>query len=279
MLIFKQLIAVQYYKTVPIVSKMGASKIYFRTCYLKTHRVPSCWVCRAMKSVKWQLMVLSMVMTNVSYALNNGPNSAETLADQLIQLADKNQFTIQGIEKTKTIEFKPVSGDVESKIKQLLSSFNYLLIRTDHGQLERLIILQIKPEGPKRIIVSTQKNGSQHIVNASIKGIAVDWLDVELLVDTGADRIVLPSSLINSLGYVEEQLENQKMQTVNGLVEAKIGQLEAIEIGNEIIPDVGVAFVLDDLLGDIMILGMNVLSRYRMTIDDALQQITLIKEK
>lgn len=224
-------------------------------------------------------MVLLMVMANVSYALNNGPNSAETLADQLIQLADKNQFTIQGIEKTKTIEFKPVSGDVESKIKQLLSSFNYLLIRTDHGQLERLIILQIKPEGPKRIIVSTQKNGSQHIVNASIKGIAVDWLDVELLVDTGADRIVLPSSLMNSLGYVEEQLENQKMQTVNGLVEAKIGQLEAIEIGNEIIPDVGVAFVLDDLLGDIMILGMNVLSRYRMTIDDASQQITLIKEK
>ncbi|MGR9101336.1 MAG: retroviral-like aspartic protease family protein, partial [Gammaproteobacteria bacterium] len=65
------------------------------------------------------------------------------------------------------------------------------------------------------------------------------------------------------------------LQTVNGITDAKTAQLEAIEIGNRIIADVGVAFVKDELLGKIMLLGMNVLGRYRLTIDDKLNQITL----
>lgn len=220
-----------------------------------------------------------MLFSNPCSALNSKADPPQNLSEQLSNLATANNFTIRGIEKTKSFDARQIRGDVESRIDQLLSNFNYLLIRTEQGQPDQLIILNRKPTGPKPIILSTRKQGSQHIVRASIRGLSNSWRTVDLLVDTGADRVVLPSSMMDSLGYIDEALETAKLQTVNGILEAKTGHLEAIELGNEIIDDIAVAFVKDELLGDIMLLGMNVLSRYRVTVHQSLNQITLIRER
>ncbi len=230
-----------------------------------------------MNTGKFSIMILIFLVSNVLLALDDGSESPENLAYQLLELAEDQDFAIQGIEKTDLYDFKRVSGGAESQIQQLLSEFNYVMVRNDHGKLERLIILDEKSIGPKQIVVSTQKRGQQHILSASIKGISDEWLNIDFLVDTGAERIVLPFSMMESLGYDAEKLKNIKLQTANGIVEAKNGRLEAIEIGNEIIRDVGVAFVEDDLLGENKLLGMNVLGRFRFTIDPVLQEITFKK--
>ena len=75
-----------------------------------------------------------------------------------------------------------------------------------------------------------------------------------------------------------DQLEIVKLQTVNGTLEAQIGKLKAITLNNQIINDVDIAFVDDDLLGNVMLLGMNVLSQYRVILDHESNQITLIEK-
>jgi clan AA aspartic protease (TIGR02281 family) len=99
-----------------------------------------------------------------------------------------------------------------------------------------------------------------------------------MLIDTGADLVVLPESMIAPLGLSESQFTLQKMQTANGLSDAKIGVLQELKIAGETVFNVEVAFVADRLLGDTRLLGMSVLGRYQMAIDDNLQAITLIKK-
>ncbi len=53
------------------------------------------------------------------------------------------------------------------------------------------------------------------------------------------------------------------------------GALRAMRLGKEEIEDVEVAFIDDALLGDTRLLGMNVLGRYRMTLDDESNRLTL----
>lgn len=216
-------------------------------------------------------------LTITSYAEPGENFSPSQLSDQLLDLAEGNNFVVQGIDKTQSFSARGVVGDVESKIKQLLVDFNYMLIRSDQGGIEELIILGAKPQGPKNIVVATHKQGDHHIVASAVKGPSNEWINVQLLVDTGADRIVLPNSMMQPLGYADFELTTRRLQTANGIVEAKISQLEAIELGSEIIENADVAFVEDKLIGGIMLLGMNVLKRYRFTIDNNANQITLIK--
>ena len=88
----------------------------------------------------------------------------------------------------------------------------------------------------------------------------------------------MPESLITPLGYARDQLEIARLQTANGILEAQVGKLKAISLGNQIIHDVDIAFVDNNLLGNVILLGMNVLSQYRIILDDEENQITLIEK-
>ncbi|MCK7578290.1 MAG: retroviral-like aspartic protease family protein [Chromatiales bacterium] len=97
-----------------------------------------------------------------------------------------------------------------------------------------------------------------------------------MLVDTGADRVVLPISLISSLGLSPDALQPQQVQTANGAVDARIGRLAAIWVGSKRVEDVEVAFIDDQRLGGTSLLGMSLLGRFRLTIDDEKNQLTLV---
>lgn len=202
-----------------------------------------------------------------------------TLADQLYDLAEQHDFVIRGIDIVGEAEQRKVHGnDIEIQLQQFLDGFNYALVRGDEQQLERLIIVNKNTVKQKKIILETRRKDRQHLIDVSLQGINNAWLTVELLVDTGADRIVVPESMLEELGFDPDKLDNAKLQTVNGALEARTGQLKAISLGNQIIKNVDIAFVDDELLGKVMLLGMNVLSQYRMTLDDELSQITLIEK-
>ncbi|MEN8259468.1 MAG: retropepsin-like aspartic protease [Pseudomonadota bacterium] len=202
-----------------------------------------------------------------------------TLAEQLEAYSARFEIEIKGIEKA--LDAPAVSGRIDNKrhIKRLLKDFNYVLIHEEGGDVEGVIVLERKMPTPDRIVLETEKVGNRHMIPVFLTGNNGARVEVRLLVDTGADYLVLPESMMAGLGVAPEGLESRKMQTANGLAEAKVGRLPALEIGGDVIENIQAAFIADDLLGEAKILGMQVLSRYRMTIDDEQQQITLIKIK
>ena len=63
------------------------------------------------------------------------------------------------------------------------------------------------------------------------------------------------------------------------MVKAQLGELSSLEIGDQVVDKVAAAFVEDDRLGNVKLLGMNVLNLYRFTLDDEQQTMTLLKIK
>ncbi|MGB5831712.1 MAG: retropepsin-like aspartic protease, partial [Thiohalocapsa sp.] len=128
-----------------------------------------------------------------------------------------------------------------------------------------------------RIELPTVRNGNQHSVRVSLERPNGERVDRALLIDTGADTLVLPASLIATLGLAEEGLGERSVQTANGRTEARVGRLPGVWLGEQRIADVEVAFLDDDKLGGGGLLGMSVLGRYQMTIDDEQDKLTLIR--
>jgi predicted aspartyl protease len=62
------------------------------------------------------------------------------------------------------------------------------------------------------------------------------------------------------------------------MTDAKIGKLQELKIAGETVENVDVAFIADALLGENRLLGMSVLGRYQVTIDDTSHSITLLKK-
>ena len=116
------------------------------------------------------------------------------------------------------------------------------------------------------------------MVSVAISGNGSLWQNLDMIIDTGADLVVLPESLIGQLGLADSAFTRKKMQTANGTTEAKIGKLQELRIAGETVENVEAAFIPDSLLGKNSLLGMSVLGRYQINIDDKTQLITLFKK-
>lgn len=131
----------------------------------------------------------------------------------------------------------------------------------------------------EEMFVQTRRHGSHHVVEAQISGPGGNIVEVTLLVDTGATMVVLPASMMETLGYNEFQLRTGLVQTARGRSKVKIGELHTIEVGGPENPaaaeDVEVAFVRDSHLGSMGLLGMSFLGNFRVTLDDRNDQIVL----
>ena len=217
--------------------------------------------------------------------LNSGLASADEapefvdLADQLSYLAVTYKVDMQGLELTQFLPSRRVSGEVEKQLKELLSGFNYVSVKKPGSNIEKIIIIGRKQDLPERTILKTLKKGNSHLIRAAITGPGGIRIEVPLIVDTGAEHVVLPKSMLSKLGMENEPLLTRRLQTANGLTSALVARLSMLEIGNEVIRDVEAAFIDDKLLGGTKLLGMNVLKEFRVTLDDQKQTITLIKAK
>ena len=200
------------------------------------------------------------------------------LEEQLNYLAVTYDIDIEGSELLKSHPARSVKGGVERQLKVLLSNFNYVAIQETESGIERVIILGRKQYFPDETVLDTRKQGKSHVIEATIIGNNGIRRNISLIVDTGSEYVVLPQSMAGELGLEDKLLQERKLQTANGVVAAKFGQLASLEIGNEIIQNVRAAFVDEKLLGGAKLLGMNVLRHFRFTLDDAEQTITLIKK-
>ena len=80
---------------------------------------------------------------------------------------------------------------------------------------------------------------------------------------------------IARLGFQANDLTDSLLETANRRVSGKRAVLASVSIGETVERDVAITFIDDDRLGGIMLLGMSFLGRYRFTIDDSKNRITL----
>ena len=208
-----------------------------------------------------------------------GTEDANDLFSQIQSLQSRMNIQITGLERIQNEEKVMTSGSLEQQIEQVLASYNHIISRNAKGQIERVVIIHKKQKTEAdRIVLPTSLKGNHFMVSVDISGNGSNWQTLDMIIDTGADLVVLPESMIAQLGLADSTFTRKKMQTANGMTEVKIGKLQELRIAGETVENVETAFLPDHLLGKNSLLGMSVLGRYQINIDDKTQLITLFKK-
>ncbi|HTO84803.1 MAG TPA: retropepsin-like aspartic protease [Methylomirabilota bacterium] len=136
--------------------------------------------------------------------------------------------------------------------------------------------------GPKTLTITTDRLGAHHVIRAALLGPSGHLQMASFIVDTGATDLVLPDSMIERLGFKESDLEPVQLQTAHGVVQARKGVLKAVQLGgpdnNDEVLRVAAVFLSEDDTGGYALMGMNVLGRYSITIEDDANQIILVRK-
>jgi clan AA aspartic protease (TIGR02281 family) len=192
------------------------------------------------------------------------------LGAQLEALATAEGFEIGGLDRVGDGAAKEAGGgDLTTRIAALLADFNYVLIHDGTGG-----IAQVRISGPRvtrdaavqRHAVPAERRGAHRQIEAKLTGPRGASRRVKLMVDTGAATLVLPVSMIASLGFRPDELRDSTAQTANGEVPVKLGRLAAAQVGTALEREVSVSFIADDKIGDLALLGMSFLNRYHMSL-------------
>lgn len=237
--------------------------------------------------ISWKSFFVLFFFYPVAWAEN------VSVAEELERLSADHDFKVKGIDQVEETVGRAEGDDIYARLRRLLADFDHVIVQAPSGGVEKVIILGAKVpyEPPKEqkqaagsgettggdsettadakgeIVIETVRRGTQHAVKAGLEGTAGRF-DQTLLVDTGADNVVLPVSMASRLGLPPKELNERDMQTANGKITARFGKIQALWLGDTRIAGVEVAFVEDGKLGNGGLLGMSVLGRYRMTIDD-----------
>lgn len=212
-----------------------------------------------------------------------GKSGGQNRAAALAALAEAQGFSLSGAERLGDASAPLLEDDLapEQRLRILLQGFNHVLVRGTDGAIERLIITgrtRNAAEVPREIALPTRRRGPHHLVEATALGRGNRQIALTLMVDTGATYVVLPLSLAERLGLDPASLRPRQVQTANGPAPARVGHLPGLRLGAERLEDVQTAFVEDRRLGGSMLLGMSVLERYRVTLDDRNDRLLLLRE-
>lgn len=194
------------------------------------------------------------------------------LAKRLRDLSQQYGFSVTGLDLVGNESSGPMRGDPATGLPRLLENYNHVIVRGGKGEVRRLIILsrkQAAPEDSGRILVPTQRRNTHHLVEVRLTGANGETTSAVLTIDTGASFVVLPLSIADSLGFEPEELETKELLTANGKATGRAAVLPSLELGGETVTDVDVVFLENSEPSFMPLLGMSVLGRYRMTLDDA----------
>jgi len=202
------------------------------------------------------------------------------LRSQIDTLGSRAGFTVIGLERIREASARPTpEGPTSRQIEELLKGYNYIVIHGTDGGIRELRILNRgsgSPPTPQRGVVTSERQGRQHMVEAELVGPTGKKRTVRLVVDTGASTVVLPTSMIELLGFSEDELEEGEAATANGTVTVKMGTLRSVRVGRAKADDVSVGFIADERIGNQHLLGMSFLGQFRLTIDDKTDRIVLL---
>jgi aspartyl protease family protein len=231
---------------------------------------------RRLVSVRALLILVGLVWA----ALAAAQDSDGSLGSQIDELASRAGFTVIGVERIGEASARPTpEGPPSRQIEELLKGYNYIIVHDANGGIHELRILNPRSStGPvtRRGAVTSERRGRQHTVEAELVGPSGAKRKVRLVVDTGASIVVLPSSMIEPLGFNAEELDDDEAETANGVVEVKMGTLRSVSVGLAKASDVAVGFIADERIGNQYLLGMSFLDNFRLTIDDKTNRVVLL---
>jgi len=232
-------------------------------------------LCSAHRNVILSIFLAFMTLNAQAQDIDN----SEDLLQQILSLQSQMGIKMTGLDRIQKEEKIPSGGSEEQQLEQLLRTYNHIISRDEKGQIDRVIIVNKKQKSEsERIILPTTQQGNHFIVSVALSGANSHWNTLDMIIDTGADLVVLPESMIPLLGLENSSFSHKKMQTANGTADAKIGLLQEMKLAGETLVNVEVAFIADALLGNNRLLGMSVLGRYQLNIDEQAKLITLIKK-
>lgn len=229
-------------------------------------------------------------------ALLLGPTTSAAVQvridDELARLQAEHGFELTGADLVEGALGHAEGEDPWRRLRMLLERFDHIILQGAGGTVERVIILgRTSVVAPPQVVLhepapgsddangdielETIRSGNQHSVLVILEGSDGRRVERVLLVDTGADSVVLPASMIAALGIDDDSLGTSDVQTANGITQARTGLLPAVWLGERRIARVQAAFLPDDRLGNAGLLGMSVLGRYRLTIDDEHSRLRL----
>jgi aspartyl protease family protein len=203
----------------------------------------------------------------------------DDLYGQIESLQNQMKFQVVGLDNIGDEPKVRLRGSPERQLEKALASYNHVITRDLKGKIEKVVIINKKQKtDTHRIMLPTRYEGGHFLVSLSVSGSGDYWETVEMIIDTGADLMVLPRSMIAKLGIEEGALTQRTMQTANGRVDAKVGKLQGVMIEGELLENVDAAFVDDALLNHKSLLGMSALGRYKLVIDNESREVMLIKK-
>ena len=248
-----------------------------------------------MSAHSWNLFSCSFALLILLGAGERAEAAQVEIGPELNRLSASHGFSVTGLEVLEDERGRSDEIDLYRRLRILLERFDHILVHGANGEVARVIIMgrtnttpppkvridaESSPDSASgQIELETIREGAQHSVRVTLEGVGGRRVDRALLIDTGADAVVLPASMIAPLGLDQASLSEREVQTANGRVQALMGTLEAVWLDGERLPKVAVAFLDVDKLGTSGLLGMSVLGRYQMTIDDERNRLTLIPNR
>ena len=208
--------------------------------------------------------------------------AAATLQDQLRELGEQRGFVIEGLGRLGDEPAGNGEGLVQDQIRHLLQGYNYVVTQTRPGVIGKIRIISRRGENAASkgsatsAYVQTKRVGAHHQVDVVMVGPNSVARTLPLMIDTGASTLVLPSSMMAELGFTPEDLREGSSQTASGTVPVKIGLLRSVRIDSVSADNVEVSFIADSKLSGSRLLGMSFLQRFKMTIDDAANELVLM---
>ncbi len=211
-----------------------------------------------------------------------GPTwAADDLPGQILELADQEGFLVNGLEQVDDAPTRKVLvAEPTRQLEVLLNGYNYMLLHDAEGGIREVVILEPRPSTEElfdRYAVRTTRKGPHHVVETTLVGPGGGQATLPLTLDTGATTVVLPQSLIGPLGFAATDLRDGWSRTAGGRVPVKLGTLQSVKVGHAMAKEVAVAFLSnEDPEAEISLLGMSFLGHFRLTIEDAKDQIILM---
>jgi aspartyl protease family protein len=241
-------------------------------------------------TIEAPLRAPSMLFVSVLWTSCVGAAQVD-VAGELEALMARYGFDIKPthLELTRDRQGRDEGTELIPRLRALLEDFDYIIVQAPGGGVQRVLILGAKvpytppatpPDGAPSgadgdIVLDTQRIGAAHAVTLTLEGESGRRIQRVLLVDTGADYLVLPNSLIPQLGLAPEKLRQQQVQTANGNVDALLGSLPAVWLKDQRVTGIEAAFIEDGRLGANALLGMSLLGRFRVTIEDEKNRLVL----